>query len=113
MGASIQLLLGSCMYNFLPAENSVSPELLENLNVVHRKLRQSKDGAISFDFKMKLENPSFKGSVLGKIMKYATALDCKDREYNEVEELLWVIIYKVFQQNRIFCPFEKLIYRSA
>ena len=46
MSASFQLLLGSCMYNFLPAENSVSSELLQNLNVVHKNITQSKNGAV-------------------------------------------------------------------
>ena len=65
MSASIQLLLGSCMYNFLLAENSVSSELLENLNIVHKKLTQSKNGAVSFDFKMKSGSSSVKRTVLG------------------------------------------------
>ena len=51
MSASVQLLLGSCMWSFLPAKNPVPSELLENLNVVHKKLTQSKNGAIPFAFK--------------------------------------------------------------
>ena len=70
MSASIQLLLGFCMYSFLPAKNLVSSELLENLNVVHKKLTQSKSGAVPFAFKMKLGNTSFKRSVLGEILLY-------------------------------------------
>ena len=42
MSASFQLLLSSCMHNFLPAENSVSSELLQNLNVVHKILLNQK-----------------------------------------------------------------------
>ena len=52
MSASTQPLLGSCMYNFLLPENSVS-DLLENLNVFYKNITQSKNGAIPFDFKMK------------------------------------------------------------
>ena len=91
----------------------MSSKLLENLNVVHKKLSQSKVDAISFDFKMKFENPSVMRSILGKILNYVTALGCKDRKYNESEELLWDIIYKVFQQSSIFFLFEKLSYRAA
>ena len=41
-------------------------ELLENLHVVHKKLSQSKSGAVPFDFKLKLGRSSVKRSVLGK-----------------------------------------------
>ena len=102
MSASIQLLLGSCIYNFLPAQNSAYSELLENLNVVHKKNIQSKNGAIPFDFKMKLGSSSLKRSVLGEILLYFTAVDYS-------EKLLWAIIYKMFQQNSIFCPFESIL----
>ena len=40
MSASVQLLRGSCIYNFLSAENSVSSELLEDLNVVNKKINR-------------------------------------------------------------------------
>ena len=43
------------MYSFLPAKYQVPSELLKNLNVVHKKLAQSKNGAVPFAFKMKLE----------------------------------------------------------
>ena len=75
MSPSIQLLLGSSMYNFLLAENSVSSELLENLNVVlKKKLTQSKKGAIPFDFKRKLGSSSVNRRVLGEILLYVTAV---------------------------------------
>ena len=75
MSPSIQLLLGSSMYNFLLAENSVSSELLENLNVaLKKKLTQSKKGAIPFDFKMKLGSSSVNSRVLGEILLYVTAV---------------------------------------
>ena len=90
MSASMQLLLVSCMYSFLPAKNSVSSELLENLNVVHKKLTQSNNGAVPFAFKMKLGSSSVKRSVLGEILFYVIAVDYR-------EELLCAIIYKVFQ----------------
>ena len=73
--ASIQLLLGSCMYSFRPAKNSVSYELLENLNVVHKNLTHSKNGAVPFAFKMKLGSSSVKRSVLEEILLYVTAVD--------------------------------------
>ena len=101
-------MLGSCMHNFLPAENSVSSELLENLNVVHKKLT-SKKGAVQFDFKMKLGSSSVKRSALGEILLSVTAVDYRDREYSDTKELLCAIIYKVFQQNSIFCPFESIL----
>ena len=65
MSASIQLLIGSCMYNFLRAENSVSSDFLEILTV-HKKLTQSKSGAVPYNFKMTLGSSSVKRSVLGK-----------------------------------------------
>ena len=40
MSASVQLLRGSRIYNFLSAENSVSSELLEDLNVVNKKINR-------------------------------------------------------------------------
>ena len=79
MSASIQLLLGSCINDFLPSQNSVSSELLENLNVVHEKTTQSKSGALPFDFKVKLGSSSVKRSVLGEILLYVTAVDYRDR----------------------------------
>ena len=42
-------------------------------------------------------------------MFYVTAVDYRDREYNEAEKLLYAIIYKVFQQNSIFFPFESIL----
>ena len=74
MRASIQLLLGSCMYSFLPKKNSMPPELLESINVVNKKLTQSKNGAIPFGFKIKLESSSAKRSVLREILLYVTAV---------------------------------------
>ena len=56
MCASIQLLLGSCMYS------------------CPKKLTQSKNGAVLFGFKMKLESLSAKRSVLGEILLYVTAV---------------------------------------
>ena len=92
MSASIQLLLGSFTYSFLPAKISVSSELLENLNVVRKKLTQSKNGAVPFDFKIKLRSSSVKRSVLREILLYDTAVDYRDSEYNDAEELLCAII---------------------
>ena len=108
MSASIQLLVGSCMSNFLRAENSVSSEFLEVLPV-HKKLTQSKSGAVPFNFKMKLGSSSVKRSVLGKILLYFTAVDYRNREYNDAEELLCTITYKVFPENNIFCPFQSIL----
>ena len=114
MGASIQLLLVSCMYNFLPEENSVSTRLLENLNVVYKKLNQSKDRFYFILILNEIRKSIGQGKCFRKNFELCyTALDCKDRKYNEAEELLWVIIYKVLQQNSIFCPFEKLIFHAA
>ena len=92
MRASIQLLLGSCMYSFLPKKNSMPPELLENINVVNKKLTQSKNGAVPFGFKIKLESSSAKRSVLGEILLYVLAIICK-----------------VFQQNSIYWSFESIL----
>ena len=108
MSASTQLLLGSCMYNFLLPENPVS-ELLENLNAFHKNITQSKNGAIPFDFKMKLGSSSVKVSVFGDILLYVAAVDYRVREYSDADKLLCVIIYKVFQQNSIFCPSESIL----
>ena len=108
MSASIQLLVGSCMYNFLRAENSVSSDFLEILTV-HKKLTQSKSGAVPYNFKMTLGSSSVKRSVLGKILLYFTAMDYRNREYNDAGELLCTIIYKVFPENNIFCPFESIL----
>ena len=55
------------MGNFLPTANSVSSELLENLNILHKKLPQSKIGKVPFDLKVKLGSLSVTRSVLGKI----------------------------------------------
>ena len=80
----------------------MSYELLENLNVVHKKLTQSKNGAVPFAFKMKLGSSSVKRSVLGEILLYVTEVDYR-------EELLCFIIHKVFQENSIFWPFESML----
>ena len=80
----------------------MSHELVENLHVVQEELMQSKNVAVSFNFKMKLGSSSIKKSVLGEILLYVTAVDYRDREYNDPEELLCAIIYEVFQQNSIF-----------
>ena len=90
------------MGNFLPIANSVSSELLENLNILHKKLPQSKNGKVLFDLKVKLGSLSVKRSVLGKIWFHVTAVDYKDREYNDAEELLCSIIYKVFHKTAYF-----------
>ena len=114
MSASIQILFDSCMYNFLPAENLISSELLENLNVAHKKLTQSENGAVLFDFKMKLGSSSVKRSDLGENLLYVTPVDYREREYKDADELLCAIIYNVFQQNSILCAFESiLIYLSC
>ena len=42
-------------------------------------------------------------------MLHVTAVDYRYREYNNAEELLCAIIYKVFQQNNIFSPFECML----
>ena len=94
MIASIELLLTSSMYSFLPAKNSVSSELLENLNVVHKKHTQSKDDAVPFAFKIKLGSSSVKRSVLGEILLYVTIVDYR-------EELLCAIIYKTAYFSRL------------
>ena len=58
---------------------------------------------------MKLGSSSVKASALGEILFYVTALDYKDREYNDAEELLCAIIYEVLQQSRIFCLFDSIL----
>ena len=58
---------------------------------------------------MKLGSSSVKASALGEILFYVTALDYKDREYNDAEELLCAIIYEVLQQRSIFCLFESIL----
>ena len=55
------------MDNFLPTANSVFSELLENLNILHKKLPQSKIGKVPFDLKVNLGSLSVTRSVLGKI----------------------------------------------
>ena len=95
MRASIQLLLGFCMYSFLPKKNSMPPELLENINVVNKKLTQSKNGAVPFGFKIKLESSSAKRSVLGEILLYFTAV------YYRVE-LLSASFVKCFNKTAYF-----------
>ena len=108
MSASIQIFVGAWMYNFLLSENSVSSELLENLHVGHKRFTQSKTGVVTFDFKMKLGSTFVKRSILKEILLYLTAV-CTDREYSNAEELLCVIVYRVFQQNSIFCLFESIL----
>ena len=81
MSASIQLFVGASMYSFLLSENSVSSELLENLHVYHKRLTQSKNGVVTFDFKMKLGSTFVKRSILREILLYLTAVVCTDREY--------------------------------
>ena len=51
---------------------------------------------------------SFKRSILREILLYLTAV-CTDREYSNAEELLCVIVYRVFRQNSIFCLFESIL----
>ena len=73
------------MYSFLPSENSVSSELLENLHVEEfcipeEELTQSKNVAVPFNSKMKLGSLSIKRSALGEILLYVTAVDYRDRE---------------------------------
>ena len=64
---------------------------------------------------MKFGSSSVKGNVLGEILLYVTAVDYRSREYKDAEELVCAIIYKVFQQNSIFCSFESIlvIYHTA
>ena len=93
------------MYSFLLSENSVYSELLENLHVDHKRLTQSKNGVVTFDFKMKLGSTFVKRSILREILLYLTAVVCTDREYSIAEEVL----YRLFQQNNIFCPFESIL----
>ena len=106
--SAIQLFVGAWMYSFLLSENSVSSELLENLHVDHKSLTQPKNGVVTFDFKMKLGSTFVKRSILKEILLYLTAV-CTDREYSNAEELLCVIVYRVFQQNSIFCLFESIL----
>ena len=106
--SAIQLFVGAWMYSFLLSENSVSSELLENLHVDHKRLTQPKNGVVTFDFKMKLGSTFVKRSILKEILLYLTAV-CTDREYSNAEELLCVIVYRVFQQNSIFCLFESIL----
>ena len=40
---------------------------------------------------------------------YVIAVGYKDKEYNDAEELLSVIIYKVFQRNSMFFPFQSIL----
>ena len=40
---------------------------------------------------------------------YVTAVDYRDREYSDAEELLCAIIYNEFRQSSIFCPFESIL----
>ena len=114
MSASIQLFIGAWMYSFLLSENSVSSELLENLHVDHKRLTQSKNGVVTFDFKMKLGSTFVKRSISGEILLYVGAVVYRDREYSNFEELLCIMVYIVFRQNSIFCPFQSiLIYLSC
>ena len=97
------------MYSFLLPENSVSFELLEKLNIDHKRLSQLKSGVATFDFKMKLGSTFVERSILREIFLYVTAVVCRDRAYNNAEELLCAIIYIVFWQNSIFCSFESVL----
>ena len=96
------------MYNFLLLENSVLSELLENLHVDHKRFTQSKTDVVTFDFKMKLGSTFVKRSILREISLCLTAV-CTDREHSNAEELLCVIVYRVFRQNSIFCLFESIL----
>ena len=109
MSVSIHLFVGPWMYSFLLSENSVSSELLENLHVDHKRLTQPKNGVVTFDFKMKLGSTFVKRSILREILLYLTTVVCTDREYSNVEELSCVIVYRVFRQDSIFCPFETIL----
>ena len=109
MSASIHLFVGAWMYSVLLSENSVSSELLENLHVDHKRLTQPKNGVVTFDFKMNLGSTFVKRSILREILLYLTAVVCTDREYSNAEELPCVIVYRVFRQNSIFCPFETIL----
>ena len=80
------------MYNFLPAENLASSELLENLNVAHKKLNQSKNGVVLFDFEMKLGSTSVKSSDWRENLLYVPPVDYRDRKYKDADELLCAII---------------------
>ena len=112
--SAIQLFVGAWMYSFLLSENSVSSELLENLHVDHKRLTQSKNGVVTFDFKMKLGSTFVKRRILGEILLYVAAVVYRDREYSNFKELLCVIVYIVFRKNSIFCPSESiLIYLSC
>ena len=65
---------------------------------------------------MKFGSSSVKVNVLGEILLYVTAVDYRSREYkDDAEELVCAIIYKVFQQNSIYCSFESIlmIYHTA
>ena len=105
MSASIQLSVGAWMYSFPLSENSVSSELLDNSHVDHKRLTQSRKCAITFDFKMTLGSTFVQRSILREILLYVTAVVCREREYSNAEELPCVIIYLVFRQNSMFCPF--------
>ena len=74
----------------------MSSELLEKLHVVDKTLTQSKYGIVTFDFKMKLGSTFVKRSILGEILLYVTAVVYRDREYNNVEELLCGIVCTAF-----------------
>ena len=93
------------MYSFPLSENSVSSELLDNSHVDHKRLTQSRKCAITFDFKMTLGSTFVQRSILREILLYVTAVVCREREYSNAEELPCVIIYLVFRQNSMFCPF--------
>ena len=104
----MHLFVGALMYSFLLSENSVSSELLENLHVYHKRLTQSKNGVVTFDFKMKLGS-TFVNRYFERnfVVSYSSSL-YGQRIYSNAEELLCVIIYRVFRQNSIFCPFESI-----
>ena len=58
----------------------MSSELLENLHVYHKRLTQSKNGVVTFDFKMKLGS-TFVKRYFERNLLYLTAVVCTDREY--------------------------------
>ena len=89
------------IYSFLLSENSMSSKLLENLHVVHKRLIQSKNGAFTFDFEIRLGITFVERTVLGEILLCITVGVYRDGEYSNAEELLCVIVYIVFRQNSI------------
>ena len=66
-----------------------------------KKLTQSKNGAVLFDFKMKLPSSSVKRSVFLAIFLYLAAVDYRDREYNDSEELLCTMFKNISTKQHI------------